>query len=72
MPGLFWQPLLQASIFGQLGRTSEARKALAELLQMKPDFASRAAGLMQRLIFSEDNVEMLLEGLPKAGLETTE
>jgi hypothetical protein len=36
---------------------------------MKPDFASRAAGLMQRLVFLEENVKMLLDGLRKAGLE---
>jgi hypothetical protein len=54
---------------GTIGAATEAQSALAELLQLKPDFASRVAGLMQRVVFSEEHVEMLLEGLHKAGLE---
>jgi adenylate cyclase len=69
VPLLFWGPLIRAATLGQLGRSAEAQSALAELLQLKPDFASRATGLMQRLVFSDENVEMLLEGLRKAGLE---
>ena len=41
-----------------------------ELLRLKPDFASRAADLMRRLVFSNGHVDMLMDGLRRAGLET--
>ena len=66
---LFWDPLIWAATLGQLGRTPEAQNALAELLQLKPDFASRGRDLMERLVFLDENVEMLLDRLRKAGLE---
>jgi hypothetical protein len=36
---------------------------------LNPDFATRARELMRRQFFSDENVEMLLDGLRKAGLE---
>jgi TolB-like protein/Tfp pilus assembly protein PilF len=68
-PDLFWDPLMQASILGQLDRKQEAKKAIDDLLKLVPDFQQRAPSLMRRLAFSDDNINMLLEGLHKAGLE---
>jgi hypothetical protein len=69
VPLLFWDPLIQATTLGRPGRITEAQSALEQLLQSKPDFASRAADLMRRLVQTEEDVEMLLNGLRKAGLE---
>lgn len=35
-PGCFWDPLLRAAAFGQLGKTEEAREAANELLALSP------------------------------------
>ena len=40
-----------------------------ELLELVPDFASHADELKPYLFGTEENAEMLLEGLRKAGLE---
>ena len=67
-PGLFWDPLLRAAVLGQLGRKEKASAALQELLALRPDFPRRGRALMYRALFSDENVEMLLDGLYKAGL----
>ena len=33
-----------------------------------PDFQKRGVNLMRRLVFSNENIEMLMDGLNKAGL----
>jgi hypothetical protein len=48
---------------GLLRRTTEAQSALGQLLQLKPDFAFRAAGLMRRLDLLEEHLEMRLDDL---------
>jgi hypothetical protein len=68
MPQLFWDPVLRAAVLGQLGRLAEARRAVAELLQLKPDFRSCARGLIGFYVKIEDHIEGILEGLKKAGL----
>jgi adenylate cyclase len=65
----FWDPLIRAATVGQMGRHAEAKAALQELLEMRPDFPSRARDLMARFVYLEEHVEMLLDGLVKAGLE---
>ncbi|RME97060.1 MAG: hypothetical protein D6768_20580, partial [Chloroflexi bacterium] len=69
-PDLFWDPLIRAATLGQLGRTKEAGAAIRELLALKPDFLSTGRTLMYRALFSDENVDMLLAGLYKAGLDT--
>jgi len=64
----FWDPLSRAATAGQRGLHDQARTALQELLQMRPDFVSRARNLMQRFVYLDEHVEMLLDGLLKAGL----
>ena len=68
-PAFFWDPIIRAAGLGQLGRQPEADKAVAELLALVTDFERRGRSLIQRVAFSEENTEMLLEGLSKAGLE---
>ncbi len=67
-PRFFWDPLIRAATLGQLGCVEEARTAAQELLEIFPDFTTNGRELMLRALFTEELVEMLLEGLDKAGL----
>jgi tetratricopeptide (TPR) repeat protein len=64
----FWRALMQAACLGHLGRTREARQAAAELLDTRPDFASRGRTLIGRLVKVPDLPECIVDGLGKAGL----
>ena len=66
---LFWAPLMRATVLGQLDRRLEARRELNELLRLFPAFRDKGRERMQVLLFSDDNVEILLDGLRKAGLK---
>jgi adenylate cyclase len=68
MPLLFWDPLLRAAALGQMGRRAEAGKAIAELLQLRPDFAARGHHLIGFYVKSASLRDGLLDGLRKAGL----
>jgi len=67
-PDYFWDPLIRAAVLGQLDRQTEAKKAVDELLALIPDFETRARSLIQRMVFLDKNVEMILDGLQKAGV----
>ena len=69
MPSFFWDPLVRAAAFGQLGQTKDARGALTEMQRALPETDIGLRELMFRLLFSEESVERLLEGLRKAGLD---
>jgi adenylate cyclase len=71
-PGFFWGPLLRAAALGELGRLEEAARAVRELLALQPDFARRGRKLMPRWVFTEENVQLLVNGLAKAGLTLSE
>ena len=43
---------------------------MGELLALVPDFERRSRHLIQRMVYLDENVDMLAEGLRKAGLET--
>jgi TolB-like protein len=66
---VLWNPLIRAAAAGQLGLPDQAKVALQELLQIRPDFPSRARDLMRRIVYLDEHVEMLLDGLLKAGLK---
>ncbi len=68
MPQLFWDPLLRAAALGQLGRLNEAGMALAELLQLRPDFSIYARRLLGYFVKAADLLDDILDGLRKAGL----
>ena len=68
-PGSFWDPLIRAAVLGQLGRKNEAGRAVEELLALMPDFKSRGRSLLRRITYLDEHVDMLAEGLRKAGLE---
>ena len=71
MPNYFHVPAIQAAALGQLGRHEEARKAIQDLLTLRPDFATVARQEYSKW-YDEDQVEQVLDGLRKAGLEIPE
>ena len=68
MPGYFHEHAALAASLGQLGRHEEARKAIQDLLALRPDFAAAARQEYAKWYNSED-IERLIDGLRKAGLE---
>jgi tetratricopeptide (TPR) repeat protein len=69
IPAFHFDPMIRAAVLGQLGRQEEAKEAIDELQTLVPDFDTRGRSLIQRFAYSDENVDMLLEGLQKAGLE---
>jgi adenylate cyclase len=67
--GFFWDPLIRAAVLGKLERRTDAQKEVDELLTLLPDFNRSGPDLIRRLTFLNEHVEMLLDGLRKAGLE---
>jgi TolB-like protein/tetratricopeptide (TPR) repeat protein len=66
---VLWDPLMRAAAAGQLGFYDVAKTALQELMEIRPDFPSRARDLMRRVVYLEEHVDLLLDGLLKAGLK---
>jgi tetratricopeptide (TPR) repeat protein len=71
MPNYFHVPALRAATLGQLGRREEARKAVQDLLALRPDFAAAARQEYAKW-YNPELIEQLVEGLRKAGLEIPE
>jgi adenylate cyclase len=69
MPQLFWDPLLRAAALGRLGKEQEGARALAELLQLRPDFPTAGPFLISCYAKFPYLVEGLLESLRLAGLK---
>lgn len=68
-PGLLWEPLFRVATLGILGRVDEAQPFVEELLQIRPAFRERSRDYVRRLFIIDEHVDMILEGLRKAGLE---
>ncbi len=71
MPKYFHVPALRAAALGQLRRHEEARKAVQELLALRPDFGAVAREEYAKW-YSPELIEQIIEGLRKAGLEIPE
>src|SRR5437588_3126049 len=67
-PGSFWPYLVMASACGHLGRRTEAKAAVADLLALDPEFAAHARSKVGTWHFASGLMEPILEGLRKAGL----
>ena len=67
-PQNYYTHAVLAMCYAQLGRMEEARKALRDMLALKPNYAEVARELHGRWI-QPDLVEQLMDGLRKAGLE---
>ncbi len=68
MPNYFHVPAIQAAALGQLGRREEAQKALRDVLALRPDFAATVRQEYAKW-FDSEQIEPVIEGLRKAGLE---
>jgi pentatricopeptide repeat protein len=70
-PQNYYTHAVLAMCYAQLGRVEEARKALRDMLSLKPNYAEVARELHGRWI-QPDLVEQLMDGLRKAGLEVVD
>jgi non-specific serine/threonine protein kinase len=70
MPGMFWQPLVVATICGHMGRRAEAEAAVRDLLVLDPHFASHARRDIEVWHYANGLLAPILDGLRKAGLDT--
>ena len=70
-PGYFHAHGAQAAALGQLGKVQEARKAAADLLALRPDFASAARYEFDKW-YDPGQIEHIIEGLRKAGMQIAE
>ena len=69
MPGMFWQPLVVASLCGLLDRRAEAAAAVKELRKLDKDIEINARHFIECWHYSSGLMDRILEGLRKAGLE---
>jgi tetratricopeptide (TPR) repeat protein len=69
-PGNYLSYVMLAAVYGQLGRKTEASKALDALLKLYPDFQDHARDELESiLIGNPEYVSRMLDGLRKAGLD---
>lgn len=68
-PSAFWDPLLQASTLGHLGRTDEGSRYVEALLTTKSDFPDRGRTLIKHWVKSDELAQCMIDGLKKSGLE---
>src|SRR5207248_1255809 len=71
-PGFFWPYLVMASACGHLGRRTEAKDAVGDLLALDPEFAAHARSKVGTWHFASGLMDPILEGLRKAGLSIPE
>jgi len=68
-PGSFWPQIYLAAIYGELGRQSEARAALEELLRLYPGFTTETLiEELQKSNSPDDRIRRWVAALRKAGL----
>jgi hypothetical protein len=68
VPGLVVEPLERAAALAQLGRTDEAHSALEDAVRMRPRVAEDPRRYLDPLIFQDELVDHVVEGLERAGL----
>jgi len=66
--GLLWHPIFRAAVLGKLSRVDEAKPFIDELLQIKTDFRQRPREYIRRLFVTDEHVDMIWDGLLKAGI----
>jgi adenylate cyclase len=72
MPGMFWQPLVIASLCGLLGRKAEAAAGVKELRMLDENIEANARHFIECWHYSSGLMDKIVEGLSKAGLEIRE
>ena len=65
---LFWDPLIQASTLGLLGREKKGKHYAQQLLQLRPDFPEKGKKLISNYIKFEEISNYISEGLRRSGV----
>ena len=65
----YWDPLIRAAVLSQLDEKKEMKEALYQLMSLVPDFKQRGRSMIRRFAFSDSNVDLLWDGLRKAGID---
>ncbi|MDJ0805106.1 MAG: hypothetical protein QNI97_19690 [Desulfobacterales bacterium] len=68
-PAHFWDHLTRAATLSLSGRTEDARRAAAELIELKPDFPENGRRLIGRLIKFDGIANQVIEGLEAVGVK---
>jgi len=68
MPNFWRTKVALAALYGQVGEREAARRAVEELLELRPKFAVTAHEELAKW-WEPELVEQLIDGLKKAGLE---
>ena len=68
LPGYYGTHMALAAAYAQLGQADEARKAIQELMKLRPDIAQIARYALG-ISLDPELVEHLIDGLRKAGLD---
>jgi adenylate cyclase len=67
--GYYWSQMFLAAVYGELGRQSEARSALEELLRLYPGFTTeKLIEELQKWNYGDDRIRRWVAALRKAGL----
>ncbi len=67
-PAVFWDLLAKGSTFGKLGKYEEGKRAVEDLVKLKPDFPIRGRILIRHYVKFEEIVVRIIDGLRKSGL----
>ena len=62
-PGLLWAPAVRAAVYGYLGDTESSFKEKETLLALHPTFAEKPTGFVERLLHSDENIDLIMDGL---------
>ena len=68
MPGAMWLPLMRLAAGAFLGKQEECERALAELLEIHPDFKENCAAILAQNMPYGDTLVKIRAGLERAGL----
>ncbi len=69
MPGFFWNYVTLAVSYGQLGMQAEAAQAVSDLLAVHPSYAQNARRELRKYYWDETELEHVMDGFRKAGLD---
>ncbi len=69
IPGFFRNYVTLAASYGQLGMQAEAAQAVSDLLAVYPSYAQNARRELRKYYWDETELEHVMDGLRKAGLD---
>jgi hypothetical protein len=69
IPDFYWSHLDKTVAAALLGKSGYASDRLDRVLELHPDFAKHPRYYVSAFVIEEDLIELMLEGLNKAGLD---